>query len=215
MKISDSVRLAIEDWELAKSDQTRLESAMLHACNALDGTAKKIWPKANNKDRFTRLIRQSYDFFGPMAMPCIDLENTVFSVPLNSSKKDNKGPDIADIIYSIHRCSHAHGDELEEGFSLIEDVKNDIIGQENSTNIRSDIEGGKVRLSDRTIFGLLGIAVFSPINKNQSDPKLYNFWLTFDKDMEFHINDWWGKKEEFLKIISQVTLPKIILNPSR
>jgi hypothetical protein len=37
MNVGESVRKAIDDWEHGE-----LEAAMLHACNAVDGTAKKL-----------------------------------------------------------------------------------------------------------------------------------------------------------------------------
>ena len=49
---------------------------MLHACNAVDGTAKKAYPafgKLQNKLRFTTMLRDNYGVFGPMAAPGIDL----------------------------------------------------------------------------------------------------------------------------------------------
>jgi hypothetical protein len=72
VNVGGSVRTAILDW-----DQDDLESAMLHACNAIDGTARKVFPKlGGNNERFTRLVRENYDVLGPMAFPGIDLVNT-------------------------------------------------------------------------------------------------------------------------------------------
>jgi hypothetical protein len=49
MVVGQSVRHAIDDWE-----QRKFEAAMLHACNAIDGTAGKLYPALGNKERFTR-----------------------------------------------------------------------------------------------------------------------------------------------------------------
>jgi hypothetical protein len=75
MKVGDSVRKAIDDWEDGES-----EAAMLHACNAVDGTARKVYPQLGNKERFTRLLRDHYSVLGPMGAPGIDLEDTRFPV---------------------------------------------------------------------------------------------------------------------------------------
>jgi hypothetical protein len=64
MKISDSVRKATVDWE-----QGEPEASMLHACNAIDGTARKLYPKLGNKERFTRVLRENYGILGPMGAP--------------------------------------------------------------------------------------------------------------------------------------------------
>ena len=76
MKIGESVRKSIDDWE-----QRDLDSAMLHACNAVDGTAKKRYPNAaGSKARFTKLLRENYPILGPMGMPGINLIDTRFAV---------------------------------------------------------------------------------------------------------------------------------------
>ena len=61
MNVGESVRKCIDDWEHGE-----LDSAMLHACNAIDGTAKKLYPTLANNDRFTRLLRDNYAILGPM-----------------------------------------------------------------------------------------------------------------------------------------------------
>src|SRR5829696_7722331 len=106
MKVANSVRKAINEWE-----QGELESAMLHACNAVDGTARKLYPNLGNKDRFTRFLRENYAILGPMGAPGIDLIQTRFPVTVQRPTAPGGGPDMADVIYGIHRCCHAHGDE--------------------------------------------------------------------------------------------------------
>lgn len=59
MNVGDSIRLAIESY-----NQGELEAAMLHACNAVDGTAKKVYPNQKVGERFTALIRKNYPVFG-------------------------------------------------------------------------------------------------------------------------------------------------------
>lgn len=41
---------------------------MLHACNAVDGTVEKVYPTRQVGDRFTAVIRDNDDIFGPMAI---------------------------------------------------------------------------------------------------------------------------------------------------
>jgi len=54
--VGSSVKKAIDDWE-----QGDLESSMLHACNAVDGTAGKASPvEASGNKRFTDLLRENY-----------------------------------------------------------------------------------------------------------------------------------------------------------
>ncbi len=199
MNVGNSVRKAIEDWENGD-----LESAMLHACNAVDGTAKKLHPKIGSNARFTRALRENYAILGPMGAPGIDLLKTRFPVTLQYSKASGWKPDIADVIYGIHRCSHGHGSELPDGFALIQDAA----GPKRLT--RMEIERGKVRLSDRIIFGLLAVAVLSLVNKDQSVPNGY--YLSIGESPKLNINDWWGRACDFSLISAQDPIPMVKLD---
>lgn len=102
MNVGNSVRKAIDDWEQGES-----ESAMLHAGNAVDGTAKRLYPILGSNARFTRLLRENYDIFSPMGAPGIDLVETRFPVKVLRPKAEGGKPDIADVLYGTHRCAHA------------------------------------------------------------------------------------------------------------
>jgi hypothetical protein len=199
MNVGDSVRKSIDDWELGD-----LESSMLHACNAVDGTSKKVYPSLGSNARFTQLLRDNYTVFGPMGMLGIDIANTRFPVKVARPKAAGGTPDIADVIYGIHRCTHGHSDELPDGFELIPDASGP------SRITRMWIEKGKVRLSDRSIFGLLSVAVLSPVNTDQKVPSGYH--LTFDGDKVLYINEWWGRVADFERIVATVTLPNVKLD---
>jgi len=171
-----------------------LEGAMLHACNAVDGTARRSYVdfKDGNKARFTKLLRENYDILRPMSFPGLDIEKIRWAVKLSSKQKSNEWPDTADIIYCVHRCAHGHGDDLPEGFELIPDALTD-----NKEKTTFHIEPGKVRISDRTIFGLLAIAVLSPVNSELKTKP--GHWLSL-REHQFLINEWWGRKNEFLAV---------------
>ena len=202
MKISDSVRKAINDWE-----QHELDAAILHACNAVDGTVAKIYPTLGSNARFTRLLRENHNIFGPMDAPSINLVDTRFPIVLPYAKASHGKPDIADVIYGIHRCSHGHGEELPSGFELLEDAT----GPARITHM--EIEKGKVRLSDRIIFGLIAVVVFSPVNKELATPKLDGYFLAFGNLPRLMINEWWGQANKFiLEILPNDPLPSVILN---
>lgn len=199
MNVGNSVRKAVDDWE-----RRELESAMLHACNAVDGTAKKLYPTLGNNARFTRLLRENYDIFGPMGAPGINLMETRFPVRVVRPKAEGGKPDIADVVYGIHRCAHGHGDQLPDGFELLPDAA----GPPRYT--RMFIEKGKVQLSDRVIFGLLAVAVLSPANTDQTVPDGYH--LTFGGKVVLLINEWWGRAADFASIAAQEPLPHVKLD---
>ena len=193
--VGDSIRKAIDD---SISGDTNF--AMLHACNAIDGTAKKVYPTIHgNNLRFTTLLRDNYEILGPMGAPGFIMD-TRWPVTVQRPKASDGKPDIADVIYGIHRCSHGHGEDLPEGFELL----NDAAGPPNIT--RLNVERGKVQLSDRMIFGLLAIAVLSEKSISQKVPEGY--FLTYSTS-KIYINDWWGRKIDFLNILAQETLPSV------
>jgi hypothetical protein len=201
MIVGDSVRIAIDDWESGKVD-----AAMLHACNAIDGTAKKVYPDLKGSNaRFTQLLRENYSILGPMGMPGINLIETRFPVKVERPKASGGKPDLADVIYGIHRCSHGHGDELPNGFELIPDAR----GPSGLT--RAKIAKGTIQLSDRIIFGLIAVAVLSPANRDQSVPESY--YLTFGAAEEkLIINEWWGRAADFPEIAAREPMPLVTID---
>ncbi len=98
---------------------------MLHACNAINSTAKKTYPALGSAARFTRLLRDNYlAVLEPFGFQGIDLVETRFPVRLPNPKAPGGLPDLADVVYGIHRCHHAHGEALPDGFALLNDVSN-------------------------------------------------------------------------------------------
>lgn len=199
MNVGDSVHFSIDAWERGE-----LEHAMLHACNAVDGTAKKVHPKLKNQARFTRLLRDNYSILGPMGAPGIDLVETRFPVTVAGPSALDRELDLADVIYVIHRCSHGHGDELPGGFELIPDADGP------SRHTRLAVVKGSVRLSDRVIFGLIAVAVLSPSNEGQSVPDGYH--LMFGDAQKLVINDWWGRASDFSAVAAQDPVPLVKLD---
>lgn len=201
MKVEKSVVKAIA--EAMAGDN---ESAMLHACNAVDGTACKIFPNLQNGPRFKRLLRDNYNVLGPMGAPGINLVDSRFPAPTVKVTAPYLHPDTADIIYAIHRCSHGHGDELPLGFELVPDAF------DTPEITRMVVTPEAVRLSDRMIFALLAVAVLHPINSSLRSTG--DYFLTFGASQRFPINEWWGRNTDFLDAISTTKLPLVIFNPA-
>jgi hypothetical protein len=141
-----------------------------------------------------------------MGAPGIDLIETRFPVTVLKATTQDGQPDLADVLYGIHRCCHAHGDELPDGFELLSNVA----GPKRYTQMR--VERGKVRLSDRMIFGLLAVAIVSPANSNQASGKLDGYFLTFSDSANLPINEWWGRAADFQAIIAQDPIPQVKLD---
>jgi hypothetical protein len=90
---------------------------MLHACDAVDGTAKKRYLQQGVATRFKGIIRESLDIFGLMAAPAIDFDRSRFPIAVKSDLPDGC-PDIADVLYGIHRWCHGREEDLPDGFEL-------------------------------------------------------------------------------------------------
>jgi len=174
---------------------------MLHACNAIDGTAKKVYPTLRINARFTKLLRDNYSILGPMGMPGINLVETRFPITVERPKAPGGKPDLADVIYGIHRCTHGHGDELPGGFELIHDVAGPV------RHTRIQVVKGAVRLSDRVIFGLIAVAMLSPANRGQVVPEGY--YLRFGASEKLIINDWWGRAGDFPAVAARDPTPLV------
>ena len=202
MDVGNSVRKAIDDF-----GDGEIDAAMLHACNAVDGTAARVYPAiTGSNERFTTLLRENYDILGPMGAPGINLVETRFPVQVDKPKAPGGQPDIADIIYGIHRCHHGHGEALPGGFELMPDAA----GTPGYTrmSLAKVGEGWRVRLSDRIIFGLLAVAVLSPANTGQQVPDGYHF--TFGrKPVRLEIKGWWGRAADFPSVAALEPMPLV------
>lgn len=170
-----------------------LDFAVLHACLAVDATARRVDPsERSNRKRFVRFLRDSYWVLEPTAMPGFNLEESRFSnVPL----KGTANPDWAEVVYEVHRCSHAHGDEIPRGFELVPGV--------GLALKRGRIGDGVLEMPDNLPFGLLFAAVLSPVNS--AEHVAGNYYLTIGHEhhnnlMQLPINDWWGGADDFRPI---------------
>lgn len=69
---------------------------------------------------------------------------------------------------------------------------------------------GKVRLSDRIIFGLIAVAVLSPVNDGQRIPNGY--YLTYGTTDKLFINEWWGRASDFPSVVERDPVPPVKLD---
>src|SRR6266404_7456140 len=110
MKIADHVKYSLE-----ACDSRDLDKAMLFACLAIDGTAKKMYPEIRKVgERFRRFIVENLDIIELMHGG-LNLVETVFPF---RDRKGSIGVKFEDIVYEKFRCSLAHGDELPDGYGI-------------------------------------------------------------------------------------------------
>jgi hypothetical protein len=179
MKLSEHVLYAIDDAGAKKFD-----AALLHACIAIDATSKRLYPSERRAGRrYIKCLRAYYWIIEPMIGAGINLVETRFT---NIRLRNTASPDLAEVIYVIFRCSHAHGDEVPPNFSVLPSQ-----GGFGSTWGLGD---GELHLPDRVVWALLAISVFSKVNKGERTTGSYYLSLG---DEQFPISEWWGREDEF------------------
>jgi len=193
MRIDRHVLCAIDDFQ-----QNKLDSALMHACFATEGTAKKIF-KIKGKSSYKKCLRKYYWIIEPMIGGGINLEETKWN---NVKIDDGYGtkitnPDLADIIYHIFRCNNAHGEEVPPMYSLCPS------GDGYSTWFLSE---DQILMPDRIIWALLAVSVFSKANMNvSSDGDYYLSWGSESLGLGIHkfvIKEWWGREDDFCAFIT-------------
>ena len=190
MKLSDHVACAIEDRRAGK-----FESALMHACVAVDGTAKRLYP--NESGNRERCVRSYYWLIEPMLHAGLNLTECRFeNVPL----KHTSSPDFADIVYAIFRCSLAHGDEVPDGFSVLE--------AEDESPTRWRMGYGELHMPKSIVPALLAVTVFSKINRDQTSTG--GHFLSLDQD-RFIIAGWWGREDDFRPIAASKNTIRVTL----
>jgi len=193
IKLSQQVLYAIDDAGAGKFD-----AALLHACIAIDTTAKRLYPSERKVGiRYVACLRDYYWIVEPMIGAGLNLIETRFS---NVHLGKNHSPDLADVIYEIFRCSHAHGDEVPASFSIIPTV-----GSVVST---WGFGHGELHIPDRIIWALLAIAVLSKVNAGEKSDGTYYFSLGND---QFRICDWWGREDDFRPVAGRYNQTRVKL----
>lgn len=206
MKIQDSIRLCMRDYEAKE-----YESAMLHACNAVDGMANELYDYGDDKKRFTDFVRKNYDIISAVSFPCSYFQKCEFPVRING--KDEKT--LAQLIYVVHRCNHCHGNEIPVEFKLILDeepdektlVEREVFG----ADIYSDFSymNGALRINARIIPALVMAVVLQPVRWEKSNIRELNKCHIDCKAIgELSINEWWGRDRDFKKELEKVGFPK-------
>jgi hypothetical protein len=190
MKVSESVKNSLRDMQ-----QDSFDSALLHACIAVDATARKSYPQHWSVGRrFVTCIRDRYWILEAMIGPGFNLADTKFPDTL----KKNNSPDLAEIIYEILRCSHAHGDEVPEQFSVIPGK---------SAFLSEWVVGAdELHMPDKVVFALLAIAVFSKANRDQ---KSDGTWFLSLGDEHFPLVEWWGREDDFRPTAAQYNQTRV------
>jgi hypothetical protein len=196
MKLTETIRCVFDDALAGKT-----EAALLHACNSIDFTAKLLYPsEISGGKRFVRCIREYYWLVEPMMGVGLNLVDTRFDnihIP-----KLKVPPDFADIVYSIHRCSHAHGNEVAPEYELLP--------THGPYGAEWRMRAGSLQIPDRVIWALTSVAVFCRENRR------HHGWgetreLTWAEE-KFPIANWWGREQDIKPLASRWNTARVKIN---
>jgi len=179
MKIADHIKHSLD-----ACDRRDLDKAMLFACLAVDGTAKKMYPQIERVgERFRKFIVEHLDIIELMHGG-LNLQETVFPFKDN---KGNIGVKFEDIIYEKFRCNLAHGNELPDGYGVTVRVADGI------QQFMIDIEHQSMTLPESAIYALGLSCVLAPANADQKiGSNLYHYR---DPINQYVVDRWWGNVE--------------------
>ncbi len=194
MKLPQHITCAIDDGAQGKFD-----SALLHACIAIDATSKRLAPQEKRVGvRYIECLRNYYWVLEPMLGAGLNLVETRFS---NIQLKHTATPDLAEIIYEIFRCSHAHGDEVPPEFS--------VLPSQGNFHSYWGLAKGELHMPDRVVWALLSVAVFSKVNAHEKSEGSYFLSLGAE---QFPIADWWGREDDFRPIAAKYNQTRVKLD---
>ncbi|HEU5046796.1 MAG TPA: hypothetical protein VFT64_03040 [Rickettsiales bacterium] len=129
----------------------------------------------------------------------LNLEETQWTniTIIEQNGKIISSPDLADIIYHIFRCSHAHCEAVPINYALI---------PSHDGNSKWIFAKGLLQMPDRIIWALLAVAVFASANKGiQNNGDYYLSWGSETLGLgvqKFVINEWWGREDDFRAFIT-------------
>ena len=207
MNVVKCVEKALIEWDAAD-----LEAAMLHATIAVDGSAARSSSRST-KRQFLEFVRRQYDVIQVMlGAVTIDATRSRFApLPELGGYTSPAEPDLADVIYAIHRCSHAHGSEVPVNFAL---------HAGNRITVHLGDSAG-IQLPRSIIIGLLAGVVLCRENRNLTGGG--SCYLSWDhpgagdlpsRSEQFVIQNWWGRKREFLEL-TRAPQSVLTVSPSR
>ena len=194
MTVGEQVQASLDHWSAGE-----WRSALWHATAALDETANKRYPWLDAGTRFKRTLREDVDIFSAMTAPDIDFVNSRFPVPAPSDLADGR-PDIADVLYAVHRYLHEDENVMPAGCEITAHADGVPM---------FEIAKGRLWLRGSAVLGLLGIAVFSAENKDEQIPDPYQLgW----RQHIFHVCGWWGWQNHFREIVSRTAIQQYALD---
>lgn len=194
MTVGDEVRSALDHWSRGE-----WRPALWHATAALNKTADKRYPALDEGAAFRQTLRDEVDIFGAMAAGDIDLVNSRFPLPVPSDQPDGR-PDIADVMYAVHRYLHVDESVMPAGCQVVPPAEGMSMFA---------IANGRLWLRATAAIGLVAVSVFAPENEGQPIPESYFLsWQNYD----FMVSDSWAQREAFRQVMANSPVPQYTLD---
>jgi len=169
VSIGRQVKVALDMWEAGDQGQ-----ALIHNILAVAATSKRTHrKKKEDKIAFLKFIKDNIGIITSFGLNVAQLGGLFFGGP------DNKHS-LEEILYDI-RCHLIHELKLPEKVQFTENI----IGG----------NGDPFLLPKNIILGLIAAVVVAPVNSLEYLPPQYIFTVN---GKTIKINDYWGKKDEFL-----------------
>ncbi|MBA3909716.1 MAG: hypothetical protein C0524_07470 [Rhodobacter sp.] len=198
MKIEDRVRLAF-DLGINKEFLPMLSFAL----PAIEASAKKKYGRGGRAS-FIKLIRENYEVFHWFSGSFLDFVELRFPT-LDPSLTDGQTvdrPDLAQVLYYLHRCSLAHGQELGESCSILPRKP------DGSFDYHIDKVGKGIRLPEPIAWGVLATVVLEPINTNLESRSGNYFTLSLPPITYFlNVDLFWGAKDRLKRVVEKYDAP--------
>lgn len=184
MTVGEDVQAALDHWSAREWTE-----AVALSCDAVAATGAKRYPELGEAARFTRTVRDGIDVFGAMA--AADIDFTASRLPLAvASDLPGGRPDVADVLYAVHRYLNGDGNAIPGGCVVTEPVE---------TVPMFHIYLGHLRIRASAALGLLAVAVLAPENKGESIGGTYTLgW----RQHVLHVIGWWGWQDHFREILT-------------
>ncbi|MHB1949481.1 MAG: hypothetical protein ACYCQI_15390 [Gammaproteobacteria bacterium] len=190
MKLEDHVLKAIEAF-----DRNEKDHALMHATFAIEGTAKNLFSKKILREDYKNCIRQYWWVIERFIGEGLNLEETKFTHLnlIDEKQRAISNPDLADVIYHIFRCHHAHAEEIPINYKLLPT-------KDGHHSWEINILNNGLLMPETIIWSLLAVAVFSKANVGiKTTGEHYLTWGSEEVGITtFIIKDCWGK-EDLLK----------------
>lgn len=173
--IAKRVKSAIDHWEKGE-----VELALTDACIAVDATSMKYYNLQKSKgSEYKRFLKEfmwliTYSGLPGLMSQNIQLPRGKLSIP------DVTGDTISieQLIYHVVRCDLVHSNSIDPNIVF-------------SNHLTIGIDGDKVLISRRIVWGILHAVIFNTSNADERiDEGLY--WTSI-YDFKMFIDECWGK----------------------